>query len=85
MKNDILGVKIDDLSFSEAMHKIADFLNSDNPAQICTVNPEFIMTAQKDKEFRTIINQADLDNLLPIKFQVFDLLFKDGKSYMDKN
>lgn len=28
--------------------------------QIATVNPEFIMTAQRDVEFRRILNQADL-------------------------
>ncbi|MFZ4663214.1 MAG: WecB/TagA/CpsF family glycosyltransferase [Caldilineaceae bacterium] len=28
--------------------------------QICTVNPEFIMTAQRDADFATVLRQADL-------------------------
>jgi N-acetylglucosaminyldiphosphoundecaprenol N-acetyl-beta-D-mannosaminyltransferase len=30
------------------------------PRQICTANPEFILTAQEDAKFKAILNQADL-------------------------
>lgn len=56
----ILDVKIDDLTFSEVMSKINLFLRMKKLHQIVTVNPEFILAAQKDKEFKKILNQADL-------------------------
>ncbi len=56
----ILDVKIDFLSFNEAV-KRADFLNSKKKSSyIVTLNPEIIMAAQKDAAFRRIINAADL-------------------------
>lgn len=33
---------------------------SRSPKQICTANPEFILTAQEDAEFKAILNRADL-------------------------
>lgn len=56
----ILGVKIDNLTKPEVLQKISEFLQSDNQHQIVTVNPEFIMAAQHDDEFRNILNKADL-------------------------
>lgn len=56
----ILGVKIDEYSFLEVMQKITIFLNSKSFHQIVTVNPEFIVAAQADKEFLNILNEADL-------------------------
>lgn len=60
MKRNILGVKIDSISFTEAMLKIDGLVAGGKPAQIVTVNPEIVMAAQKDRDFRRIINQADL-------------------------
>jgi len=59
MKLNILGVKIDNLTKDEVIAKLYDFLNSDKSHQIVTVNPEFIMAAQYDDEFRAILNKAD--------------------------
>lgn len=56
----ILDVKIDNYSFSEVIEKITSFLKTDNFHQIVTVNPEFVLEAQKDAEFRNIINSASL-------------------------
>lgn len=56
----ILGVKIDKVNFSEVLAKIQAFLLVDELHQIVTVNPEFIMEAQRDKEFKNILNKADL-------------------------
>lgn len=56
----ILGVRVDDLNFNEVMAKIASFLKQKKLAQIVTVNPEFILTAQKDRQFRLILNKAAL-------------------------
>lgn len=57
----ILGVRIDEVSFKEAMQKIALFLRSDKLHQIATVNPEFIVAAQKDTDFKKVLNESDLN------------------------
>jgi len=44
----------------EALDKIRDFLADGRQHYIVTVNPEFIVRAQKDEEFRKILNEADL-------------------------
>ncbi len=60
MKRDILGVKIDSLTFTEAIKKIDSLIVASKPSQVVTINPEMVMAGQKDKEFRRIINAADL-------------------------
>lgn len=57
----ILGIKIDKVSFSETMAKIAAFLMVDEIHQIATVNPEFLVTARGDEPFRNILNNTDLN------------------------
>jgi len=56
----ILDVKIDELDFKQVMRKIADFCLGKRLRQIVTVNPEFIVAAQHDGEFKKILNAADL-------------------------
>ncbi len=57
---EILGVKINSLNLEELQNKLKEYLKSDDQNQIVTPNPEFCVTAQKDKEFRTILNKASL-------------------------
>ncbi len=57
---DILGVKIDKISFKDLMMKISGFLHSGTGHYIITANPEIVIKAQKDPEFRDVINKADL-------------------------
>ena len=57
----LLDIKIDELDFQEAMRKIAGFLEEDKVHQICTVNPEFLVAARKDKEFKEVLNSSDLN------------------------
>ncbi len=64
----ILGVRIDNLSKEEILEKIEGFLSEEEtclPAdkfhQIATVNPEFILRAQKDSEFKSILNKCALN------------------------
>lgn len=57
---ELLGVKIATLKPSEIQSLLADFLHSSGLKQIVTVNPEFLVTAQEDSEFKTILNAADL-------------------------
>jgi len=56
----ILGVKIDSDDFAGVMQKIKNFLHENKLHQIATVNPEFIVSAQYDKEFKNILNKCDL-------------------------
>lgn len=72
VKINILGVQIDNLTKSEVLNKVEQFLINDNQQPslirangriqhyIVTPNPEIVVAAQKDKKFLEIINRADL-------------------------
>ena len=60
MKIEILGVKIDNLTIDEALEKIKGFLANGNQHYIVLPYSEFIVRAQKDKEFKDILNKASL-------------------------
>lgn len=67
MKTQIMGIKIDDVNMEEAL-SVAEQWIWNNPVYrnrtgkhyIVTPNPEMIVAAQKDDEFRKILNDADL-------------------------
>jgi len=77
-----LGVKIDNLSREEILEKIESFLVGDKLCQIATVNPEFILKAQKDEEFKNILNNCDLNvaDGVGIKFAFWKLRFQKLKA-----
>ena len=54
-------MRVDNLERKEILEKISCFLDGNNFRQIATVNPEFILEAQKDNEFRGILNSCDLN------------------------
>lgn len=56
----LCGVRVDSISREHALKKIRGFLKDNCQHYLVTVNPEFIVLAQKDKEFREILNQADI-------------------------
>ncbi|OGZ34688.1 MAG: hypothetical protein A2Y98_02735 [Candidatus Portnoybacteria bacterium RBG_19FT_COMBO_36_7] len=56
----LIGVRIDNVTIEEAFEKIRNFLSDGRQHQIVTVNPEFIVRAQKDDEFKRILNEANL-------------------------
>lgn len=58
---DLLGVKIDNISKKEIFKKVGYFLFEEKFHQIATINPEFILRAQKDNEFRQLLNSCDLN------------------------
>lgn len=60
MKVSILGVNIDNVTMEETLERVEAFLSDGQKHQIVTVNPEFVVTAQKDSEFRRILNSVDL-------------------------
>lgn len=57
---EILGVKIDNLSKTEILKKAEGFLCEDKFHMVSAVNPELVLQAQKDEEFKNILNHADL-------------------------
>ncbi|MFA6423645.1 MAG: WecB/TagA/CpsF family glycosyltransferase [Patescibacteria group bacterium] len=57
----ILDIKIDSIKKTDALAKIEQFLDSDSPHQIATVNAEFILESQKNNEFKEILNNSDLN------------------------
>ncbi len=59
-KVEILGVKIDNLSLQEVLEKIKKFLISENQHFIVTPNPEFLVLAKKNHDFKEILNYADI-------------------------
>ncbi len=60
MKYEILGVRIDDYTFEECGREIKNLLESGKQHFIATPNPEFLVLAQKDKEFFSILNSASM-------------------------
>jgi len=57
----VLGVGVTSTELAEVLAKIDDFLAKTGKMRlIVTVNPEFVMLAQDDSEFRKILNSADL-------------------------
>lgn len=59
-QTEILGVKINLVDYQQTLELISQFLTDKFQHQIVTVNPEFVVAAQKDVEFRQILNTADL-------------------------
>ncbi len=57
----ILSIPVHDVTMAETLDLIAQFVAQGGAHQICTVNPEFIMTAQKDLDFKHILQQAALN------------------------
>lgn len=56
----ILGVRIDRVNFSQALAKVKDFLTDGRRHLIVTPYAETIVSAQKDGEFRRILNESSL-------------------------
>ena len=56
----ILNVKVHALTNAGTLALIEQFIASRQPHQLVTVNPEFVVAAQRDEEFRQIINNAAL-------------------------
>jgi len=57
---EILGVKIDNVTYQQALEKARGFIEIGGKHYIVTPNPEIIVKAQKDKEFKEILNKADM-------------------------
>lgn len=60
LKKNILGVHIDDVTCQEAIDRGVSLMNAGGFHYAVTPNPEFILAARKDSEFRATLNAADL-------------------------
>lgn len=66
---DIFGVRVDKVTMDEAVGLVEEWLNRTSSGKaglrgarhyIVTPNMEFVVAAQKDKEFKDVLNKADL-------------------------
>lgn len=60
MRIDIAGVMVDNITTSETLDKIREFVGSGQPHHIVTTYSEFIVEAQTNSRFREVINQSAL-------------------------
>jgi len=56
----ILGVRVDALTYTDLLARIAAFIAEGTPHQIATVNPEFVMEARHNPAFAAVLEQTDL-------------------------
>jgi len=57
----ILDVPVHDITTEETLALIDQYVRERTPHQLCTVNPEFIMTTQSDAEFKQVLQRAALN------------------------
>ncbi len=60
MKTDILGVKVDVITYDETVKLLLKYLTIDKNHLLVTPNPEMIVEAKNNAEFKNILNSADL-------------------------
>jgi N-acetylglucosaminyldiphosphoundecaprenol N-acetyl-beta-D-mannosaminyltransferase len=56
----ILGVRVDDVTLGEALDQIESFIHKRTPHHVVTVNPEFVMEAQRNETFAAVLRNAAL-------------------------
>lgn len=57
----ILGVRVDDVTMSEACERVAQLIAEGGTHQLATVNPEFIMAARRDAAFMALLERTALN------------------------
>lgn len=56
----VLGMRVDDVTFQEALEAIDGFVRSGGCHRIVTPNPEFAVAARRDPEFLRVLNESSL-------------------------
>jgi N-acetylglucosaminyldiphosphoundecaprenol N-acetyl-beta-D-mannosaminyltransferase len=56
----VLDIPVDAITYPELLATIGHWIESRQPHQICTTNPEFIMTARRDPNFYNILQRAHI-------------------------
>ncbi len=57
----LLSVRIDNVTYADAMARVQTFLREPGLHQIATVNPEFVVMTQTNAEFRRVLNTTALN------------------------
>ena len=57
---EILGVKVDKVTEEQALERAKELLGGEKVSKIYTPNPEIIMAARDDADFKEILNDAEL-------------------------
>ncbi|HLG71622.1 MAG TPA: WecB/TagA/CpsF family glycosyltransferase [Chloroflexota bacterium] len=55
-----LGIRVDDVTIDDAVERIARYVEERRPRQVATVNPEFVMAAQRRPDFKAVLDATDL-------------------------
>ncbi|MBV9326580.1 MAG: WecB/TagA/CpsF family glycosyltransferase [Chloroflexi bacterium] len=58
---DVLGVRVDDVTYPEALAILLQAIRTRTPHAVTTPNPEIVMLARRDPEFRATLNRAALN------------------------
>lgn len=56
----ILGVRVDNVRIGDAVDRIERFVRDGAPRQVVTVNPEFVILARRDPQFKRVLEAASL-------------------------
>jgi N-acetylglucosaminyldiphosphoundecaprenol N-acetyl-beta-D-mannosaminyltransferase len=56
----ILGIRVDCVSTAEVLSAMESWVAARRPHQVATLNPEFVMAAQRNAEFRVTLNDVAL-------------------------
>ena len=60
MTVDLMGIKINDYSFEEGVNKGFELISSNCVSQVVTINPEMFAQAEKDNNFKKILDEAEM-------------------------
>lgn len=55
-----LGIRVDNITMNQTIQGVAQAIEAKKSFNIVTVNPELVMAATKNDEFRKVINDADI-------------------------
>jgi N-acetylglucosaminyldiphosphoundecaprenol N-acetyl-beta-D-mannosaminyltransferase len=58
---DVLGVRVDDVTYAEALALLLEAIASRTPHVVTTPNPEIVMLARRDADFRRVLNRCALN------------------------
>jgi N-acetylglucosaminyldiphosphoundecaprenol N-acetyl-beta-D-mannosaminyltransferase len=58
---DVLGVRIDDVTYAEALARLRHALTERTPLVVTTPNPEIVMLARAQPDFAHVLNRAGLN------------------------
>ncbi|WP_200894647.1 WecB/TagA/CpsF family glycosyltransferase [Bacillus alveayuensis] len=59
-RQDILGLKVDPITFEEITNKVISWANSNQSKYICFANVHMVMESYDSPNFRKIVNEADI-------------------------